>query len=98
LEQIVKSRLNTTSGRLHGIKPTENPLVDIITGSDKPPFPDLEPEHDFSGFPCTSFNNMAVALLEVTAGNAVCELDVTSFILHRGDITFDDMLGRRDEL
>jgi hypothetical protein len=37
-------------------------------------------------------------LLEVTDGNASCELDVTMFVLHHGDITFDDMLGRRDEL
>ena len=71
--------------------------LDIITGPDKPEFEELQPEHSLLGFPCSSFDNMAVALLEVTAGNATCELDVTSFILHRGDITFDDMLGRRDE-
>jgi hypothetical protein len=79
-------------------KPTGSPLVDIITGPDKPVFEELEPEHGLLGFPCSSFDNMAVALLEVTDGNASCELDVTMFVLHHGDITFDDMLGRRDEL
>jgi hypothetical protein len=79
-------------------KRTGSPLVDIITGPDKPAFEELKPEHDLLGFPCSSFDNMAVALLEVTDGNASCELDVTMFVLHHGDITFDDVLGRRDEL
>lgn len=93
LEQVVKSRLNTGSGGPQ-LKPTENLLVDIITGTEKPPFPGLGPEH---GFPWASSKNMAVALLEVTDGKAVCELDVTSFILHRDDTTFDDLLGRSEE-
>ncbi|WP_288831013.1 HEPN/Toprim-associated domain-containing protein [uncultured Paraburkholderia sp.] len=93
LEQVVKSRLNTGSRA----KPTKNLLVDIITGAEKPPFLELEPAHGFLGFPCSTFNNMAVALLEVTDGKAVCELDVTPFILHRDDTTFDDLLGREEE-
>ncbi|SPB14872.1 hypothetical protein NOV72_02103 [Caballeronia novacaledonica] len=97
LAHAVKDGVTPARRAAEGFKPTGNPLVDIITGSDKPPFEELEPEHGLIGFPCSSFNNLAVALLEVTAGNPVCELDVTSFILHRGDITFDDMLGRRDE-
>ncbi|MEN8503607.1 MULTISPECIES: HEPN/Toprim-associated domain-containing protein [Paraburkholderia] len=97
LEQVVKSRLNTGSGGPQSLKPTENLLVDIITGAEKPPFPELKPKHGFPGFPCTSWNSMAVALLEVTDGKATCELDVTSFILHRGDTTFDDMLGKSKE-
>jgi hypothetical protein len=75
-----------------------NLLVDIITGPDKPAFEELEPEHGLLGFPCSTFDNMAVALLEVTDGNSACELDVTMFVLYRGDITFDDLLGRRDEV
>jgi hypothetical protein len=74
------------------LKSRVNPLVDLIKGPEKPAFEGLQPEHSLVGFPCTSLDNMAVALLEVTAGNAKCELDVTSFILHRGDKTFDDML------
>ncbi|WMY10902.1 HEPN/Toprim-associated domain-containing protein [Paraburkholderia phenoliruptrix] len=97
LAEAVKAGVTPARRAADGFTPTGNPLVDIITGPDKPAFEELEPEHGLIGFPCSSFNNMAVALLEVTAGNAVCELDVTSFVLHRGDITFDDMLGRRDE-
>lgn len=98
LAKTVKAGVTPARRAAEGFKPTGNLLVDIITGPDKPAFNDLEPEHGLLGFPCSSFNNMAIALLEVTAGNSVCELDVTSFILHRGDITFDDMLGRRDKV
>ncbi|ABO57331.1 HEPN/Toprim-associated domain-containing protein [Burkholderia vietnamiensis] len=98
LAKTVKAGVTPARRAAEGLKPTGNLLVDIITGSDKPAFNDVEPEHGLPGFPCSSFNNMAIALLEVTAGNAVCELDVTSFILHQGDITFDDMLGRRNEV
>jgi hypothetical protein len=97
LAQAVKAEVTPARRAAEGFKPTGKPLLDIITGPDKPSFEELQPEHGLLGFPCSSFNNMAVALLEVTDGNAACELDVTSFILHRGDITFDDMLGRRDE-
>jgi len=97
LANAVKAGVAPARRAAEGFKPSGNPLVDIITGPDKPEFDELQPEHGLLGFPCSSFDNMAVALLEVTAGNAICELNVTSFILHRGDITFDDMLGRRDE-
>ncbi|REG50895.1 hypothetical protein B0G80_7365 [Paraburkholderia sp. BL6669N2] len=93
LEHVVKSRLNPGPR----VKPTESPLVDIITGAEKPPFLELEPEHGLPGFPCSTFNNMAVALLEVTDSKAVCEMDVTPFILHRDDTNFDDLLGRHEE-
>lgn len=97
LARAVKTGVTPARRAAEGFALTDDPYVDIITGPDKPLFEDLEPEHGLLGFPCSTFNNMAVALLEVTDGNAVCELDVTSFVLHRGDITFDDMLGRRDE-
>ncbi|WP_261540143.1 HEPN/Toprim-associated domain-containing protein [Burkholderia multivorans] len=98
LTKAVKTGVTPARRSAEGFKPTGNLLVDIITGPAKPAFNDLEPEHGLPGFPCSSLNNMAIALLEVTAGNAVCELDVTSFIQHRGDITFDDMLGRRNKV
>jgi hypothetical protein len=98
LAHLVKIGLTPDGRAKQGFLPTGNPLTDIITGPDKPFLEELKPEHGVFGFPCSNLNNMAVALLEVTAGNAACELDVTSFVLHRGDITFDDMLGRRDEL
>jgi hypothetical protein len=96
LAVAVKTGVTTARRATYGFKTTGNLLVNIITGSDKPTFAGLEPEHGLLGFPCSTLNNMAVALLEVIAGSAACELDVTSFVLHRGDITFDDMLGRRD--
>jgi len=97
LARAVKNGVTPSGRAAVGFKPTGSLLVNIITGPDKPTFWGLEPEHCLLGFPCCSFNNMAVALLEVTAGNSACELDVTSFILHRDDTSFDDMLGRRDE-
>lgn len=98
LAQAVKAGVTPGRRKMQGFRPTGNPLMDIITGSERPAFDELEPRHGIVGFPCATFCNMAVALLEVTAGNEACELDVTSFVLHRGDITFDDMLGRRDEV
>jgi hypothetical protein len=98
LAQAVKAGVTPAQQAMKGFKPTGNSFVDIITGPEKPQSEELEPEHGLLGFPCSTFNNMAIALLEVAAGNAACELDVTTFVLHRGDITFDDMLGRRDEV
>ncbi|SPB14873.1 hypothetical protein NOV72_02104 [Caballeronia novacaledonica] len=72
-----------------------NVLVDIITGSDHPTSDDLLPQHCLSGFPCTSIDNMAVALLEVTPGNAVCEQEVSLFVQYQGDTTFDDLRLRK---
>ncbi|MEZ2352225.1 HEPN/Toprim-associated domain-containing protein [Caballeronia sp. RCC_10] len=70
-------------------------LVDIITGSDHPTSDDLRPRHSLSGFPCTSLDNMAVALLEVTPGNAVCEQEVSMFVKYHGDTSFDDLRLRK---
>jgi hypothetical protein len=66
-------------------------LVDIITGSDYPHERDLMTEHSLLGFPCSSLNNMAVALLEVVPGHVLCEQEVTMFVEYQGDTTFDDM-------
>jgi hypothetical protein len=98
LAETVKTGTTLPRRNMSESERPRNLLVDIITGPDKPAFEELEPEHGLLGFPCSTFDNMAVALLEVTDGNASCELDVTMFVLHHGDITFDDMLGRRDEL
>lgn len=97
LARAVKNGVTHSGRAAEGFKPTGSLLANIITGPDKPERYGWEPEHRLLGFPCNSLSNMAVALLEVTAGNAACELDVTSSILHRDDTTFDDMLGRRDE-
>jgi hypothetical protein len=48
-------------------------------------------EHSLLGFPCPSLDNMAVALLEVVPGDALCEQEVTMFVEHQGDTAFDDM-------
>ncbi|KXU85210.1 hypothetical protein CR51_40940 [Caballeronia megalochromosomata] len=97
LARAVKNGVTHSGRAAKGFKPTGSLLVNIITGSDKPERYGLEPEHGLLGFPCCSFSNMAVALLEVTAGNTVCELDVTSFIMHRDDTAFDDILGRKED-
>jgi hypothetical protein len=72
----------------------KNILVDIISGSDAPEWFDcrqLMPEHCLYGFPCSSLNNMAVAMLEVVPSDALCEQEVTMFVEFKGDMTFDDM-------
>jgi hypothetical protein len=72
----------------------ENILVDIISGPDEPDG-DLMSKHCLFGFPCSSLNNMAVALLEVVPGEALCEQEVTMFVEYDGDTSFDDMLLRK---
>jgi hypothetical protein len=73
----------------------KNVLVDIISGSDSPDrwmdYQHLMPQHNLCGFPCSSLNNMAVAMLEVVPGDALCEQEVTMFVEFKGDMTFDDM-------
>lgn len=76
----------------------ENILVDIISGPDEPDSRDLMSEHCLLGFPCSSLNNMAVALLEVVPGKALCEQEVTMFVEFDGDTSFDDMLLRKKPL
>jgi hypothetical protein len=66
-------------------------LVNIITGPDWPDTPDQIPRHELNGFPCSSLDAMAVAPLEVTPGNALCEQRVTMFVEFDGDTSFDDM-------
>jgi hypothetical protein len=73
----------------------DNILVDIITGRDEPSSRDLMPNHCLLGFPCSSLDNMAVALLEVTPGNPACEQEVSMFVEYQGDTTFDDMRLRK---
>ena len=72
-----------------------NILVDIMTSPDLPASEDLCPEHCIDGFPCVSLNNMAVAMLEVTPGNALCEQEVSLFVHYQGDTTFDDLRFRK---
>jgi hypothetical protein len=66
-------------------------LVDIITGSDSPADKELSPRHCLYGFPCSSLDNMAVALLEVVGGEVPCEQNVSMFVEYLDDTTFDDM-------
>ncbi|QIN60285.1 hypothetical protein SBC1_02600 [Caballeronia sp. SBC1] len=96
LARAVKNGVTHAGRATEGFRPTGNLLVNIITGPDQPELYGMELEHGLLGFPCSSLRNLAVALLEVTAGNAACELDVTSFIQHCDDSTFDDMLARRE--
>lgn len=70
-------------------------LVDIITGRDHPTSDKFWPRHNLSGFPCASLDNMAVALLEVTNGDALCEQEVSMFVEYQGDSSFDDMRLRK---
>jgi hypothetical protein len=69
--------------------------VDIITGSDHPRSDEFWPRHSLSGFPCASLDNMAVALLEVTNGDALCEQEVSMFVKYQADSSFDDMRLRK---
>ena len=91
LEETVKSGVTRIRRSTREVQEPKNILVDIITGPDQPPSLDLMAHHSLFGFPCSSLDNMAVALLEVTPGNAVCEQEVSDFVQYEGDTTFNDM-------
>ncbi|WP_322005160.1 HEPN/Toprim-associated domain-containing protein [Paraburkholderia tropica] len=46
-------------------------------------------------FPCTSFENMVVAALELASDDAECVLDLTDFIEHGQTSDFDDLIAER---
>ncbi|KVR40724.1 HEPN/Toprim-associated domain-containing protein [Burkholderia multivorans] len=91
LAETVKSGVTRIRRNGREVAEPENILVDIITGTDQPHSADLMPKHRLLGFPCSSLENMAVALLEVTSGDAACEQEVSMFVQYQGDTTFDDM-------
>jgi hypothetical protein len=94
LEALAKAvKANVTRVRRNGGEAPhpKNILVDIITGSDWSPECELMTEHSLLGFPCRSVDLMALALLEVVPGDALCEQEVTMFVEFQGDTTFDDM-------
>jgi hypothetical protein len=91
LAKAVKSNVTRVRRNAREVAQPKDILVDIITGSDSSNERELMTEHSLLGFPCPSFDNMAVALLEVVPGDALCEQEVTMFVEHQGDTTFDDM-------
>ena len=95
LEETVRTGVNRVGRNAGEFGRPENILVDIISGSDEPSDRNLMPYHSLLGFPCTSLNNMAVALLEVVPGDAACEQEVSMFIEYKGETTFDDMRIRK---
>lgn len=95
LAETVKSGVSRIRRGAREVQEPKNILVDIITGPDQPPTLDLMAHHCLFGFPCSSLDNMAVALLEVTLGNAVCEQEVSDFVQYEGDTTFNDMRLRK---
>jgi HEPN/Toprim N-terminal domain 1 len=94
LAETVRTGLSRVRQKSKEITERKNILVDMITGDD-PRSLELMPDHCLPGFPCSSLDNMAVALLEVTPGNAACEQEVSMFITYQGDTTFDDMKLRK---
>jgi len=98
LEALAEAvRTGVTRVRRNGTEVAEptNILVDIITGCNAPSADGLRPEHCLLGFPCTSLDNMAVALLEVTSGDALCEQELSMLVRYHGDTTFDDLKLRK---
>jgi hypothetical protein len=95
LAETVTSGVSWTRRNSREVAMPENILVHLITDADYPVSDDLMPRHYVSGFPCSSLDNMAVALLEVTAGNVACEQEVSMFVEYQGDTTFDDMRLRK---
>jgi len=91
LDKAVKANATRVRRNAREVAQPKDILVDIITGSDYSHERELMTQHSLLGFPCRSLDNMAVALLEVVPGNVLCEQDVSMFVEHQGDTTFDDM-------
>ncbi|WP_261540144.1 HEPN/Toprim-associated domain-containing protein [Burkholderia multivorans] len=95
LAETVKSGVTRIRRNSQECTQPGNILVEIITGRDEPHSTDLMPRHCLYGFPCSSLENMAVALLEVVSSDAACEQEVTMFVQYQGDTAFDDMRLRK---
>lgn len=97
LAKVVKVNVTRARRIAREVAHPEDILVDIITGSDSPRDDNLMPKHCVRGFPCSSLDNMAVALLEVMDGDVLCEQDVSMFVEYLDDTTFDDMRLRQKQ-
>ncbi|MEN8503608.1 MULTISPECIES: HEPN/Toprim-associated domain-containing protein [Paraburkholderia] len=95
LDETVRAGLTVSQRSMGWVAEPRNMLVSIITGPDWPSTRDLVPQHELNGFPCSSLDAMAVALLEVTPASALCEQRVTMFVEFDGDTSFDDMKLRK---
>ncbi|WMY10901.1 HEPN/Toprim-associated domain-containing protein [Paraburkholderia phenoliruptrix] len=95
LEALAKAAKDGVTYVTRGVTTPSDILVDIITGRDYPTSDEFWPRHNLLGFPCASLDNMAVALLEVTNGDALCEQEVSMFVEYQGDSSFDDMRLRK---
>lgn len=70
----------------------EDTLAEIITGRDFPRFRSISPEHSVLGFPCTSLECMAIAMLELVPDDAECVVNVSSFVHYGYTNEFNDLL------
>lgn len=74
-----------------------NRLVECITDFDLPQPSDELPmltRHSEIGFPCTSLESMAIAMLEVVPDDTECAFDVTDIVRQGHIYCFDDPLSR----
>ncbi|MBK5164804.1 hypothetical protein IQ291_10615 [Burkholderia sp. R-70211] len=68
-------------------------LADIILTDQYPACDaDLIPWHGMWGFPCSRFDHLAVALLEVIPGDAECVLNVTELVENDRVYCFEDLM------
>jgi len=91
LGDAVKSRIHYWTRSHEGLTPS-NLLVDIVTGRDSPNFDGIMPRHLLSGFPCTSLECMAVAMLEIVPDDAECVLDVSNIVEYGPTYCFEDLI------
>ncbi|TAL98763.1 MAG: hypothetical protein EPN73_02300 [Paraburkholderia sp.] len=67
-------------------------LADIILTDQYPCNDDLRPRHGLWGFPCSAFEHLAVAMLEVIPANAECVLNVTELVENDRVYCFEDLI------
>lgn len=68
-------------------------LADIILTNQYPACDfDLIPRHGLWGFPCSAFEHLAVAMLEVIPANAECALNVTELVENDRVYCFEDLI------
>ncbi|CAE6872576.1 HEPN/Toprim-associated domain-containing protein [Paraburkholderia domus] len=97
LKEVIKSGATRAKSFTSPVTPKgptfdSKALADIILTDLYPRSYDLRPCHDLWGFPCSAFEHLAVAMLEVIPPNAECVLNVTELVENDRVYCFEDLV------
>ncbi|MBP0590363.1 hypothetical protein J8I87_11695 [Paraburkholderia sp. LEh10] len=103
LQEVIRSRVSRLKNGISPPMPTgpsfdTKALADIILTNQFPARDaDLIPCHALWGFPCSAFDHLAVAMLEVIPEDAECALNITELVENDCVYCFEDLILAGEE-